>query len=94
MFIYKITNTRNNKVYIGQTESRWYRNKHIQNAWNKYGEASFTFEVIEQFDPEMNQAKGYNKTEGASAETRSLAKVLDKKSAKLKKVYSGVSEHF
>lgn len=52
MFIYKITNTKNNKIYIGKTKNyikRFkqhkyrlskgnYTNKHFVNAWNKYGE--------------------------------------------------------
>lgn len=59
--IYKITCTVNNKIYIGSTQNlrhRWdehqsklkrdkHNNQHLQNAWNKYGEQSFTFEVIE-----------------------------------------------
>lgn len=70
MFIYKITNLVNNKVYIGQTnrktvEKRWndhksalnrngHGNKHLQSAWNKYGSDSFKFEILEQFQPDMN----------------------------------------
>jgi len=61
MFIYKITNQINNKVYIGQTSStlarRWanhryylrkgtHFNEHLQRAWIKYGEDSFLFERI------------------------------------------------
>lgn len=59
--IYKITNTVNNKIYIGrsaQMEVRWkchlnnlvknkHINPHLQNAWNKYGGCAFVFEVIE-----------------------------------------------
>lgn len=51
----------NGKIYIGQTYNlkyRWSRhksdlnnnrhhNKHLQNAWNKYGEDNFRFEIIE-----------------------------------------------
>ena len=50
--IYKITNLKNNKGYIGQStdiKTRWinhkrelrnniHRNPHLQNAFNKYGE--------------------------------------------------------
>jgi len=58
--IYTIINTRNNKCYIGSSKniesrfkahkSRLRNNKHInyhlQNAWNKYGEDSFEFNVL------------------------------------------------
>lgn len=61
-YIYCITNEINNKKYIGQTiqdyKKRWYRhiydlnknmhmNKHLQNAWNEYGEENFKFEVLD-----------------------------------------------
>lgn len=59
--IYKIINIVNNKFYIGSAiklKARWLqhksyfkRNKHqnsvFQRAWNKYGEAAFSFEIIE-----------------------------------------------
>lgn len=59
--IYKITNTFNNSVYIGQSvncKSRmqshrraliggYHDNSHLQRAWIKYGESFFIFEVIE-----------------------------------------------
>jgi group I intron endonuclease len=66
--IYSITNTVNNKRYIGKSsniERRfWYHrnhlskdcpskkavNRHLVGAWKKYGEQSFTFDVIETFD--------------------------------------------
>lgn len=58
--IYKITNNKNNKTYIGSTADfsvRWathkrqLRNnehpcKHLQAAWNKYGQESFDFSII------------------------------------------------
>lgn len=58
--IYKITNLKNGKVYIGQStniEKRWrthktdlkcnrHHNIHLQNAWNKYGKESFSFSII------------------------------------------------
>lgn len=60
--IYIILNTKNSKVYIGQTarniRGRWqahkkelrgnyHNNRHLQRAWNKYGEKSFRFMVLE-----------------------------------------------
>lgn len=64
--IYKIQNIINNKVYIGQSvdiELRWkehlyalskniHENKHLQNAWNKYGESNFTFTIVEECEEE------------------------------------------
>ena len=60
--IYKIENTVNGKVYIGQSvdiTDRWehhrselknnrHGNAHLQASWNKYGEDSFTFTVLEE----------------------------------------------
>jgi hypothetical protein len=62
--IYKITNLKNNKVYIGQSEKlnnrEWchfywldrgeHHNEHLQKSYNKYGKENFTFEVIEETD--------------------------------------------
>lgn len=64
--IYKITNKINGKFYIGSSQNisqRWYDhkrelrhdrhcNKHLQDAWNKYGEENFSFEIIEECDIE------------------------------------------
>lgn len=58
--IYKITNKINSKCYIGQSkniEKRWSQhikelnknshcNKHLQSAWNKYGQVNFNFEIL------------------------------------------------
>jgi group I intron endonuclease len=72
MFIYEIRNIVNNKIYIGQTIQKQYKkrwryhrwhlrnNKHenvyLQNSWNKYGEDSFLFNIIEtcQTQTELN----------------------------------------
>ena len=62
--IYKIENLINHKVYVGQATditARWYHhikalndnihhNPHLQSAWNKYGQHSFSFSVIEECD--------------------------------------------
>lgn len=65
--IYSITNLVNNKVYIGRDISfpnRLYEhksdlknnkhyNQHLQNAWNKYGEENFEFDILEVYEEEF-----------------------------------------
>ena len=60
--IYKIINVLNNKFYVGSAVDfkrrkriHWWRlrrgdhsNKHLQAAWNKYGEKAFTFVIVEE----------------------------------------------
>jgi group I intron endonuclease len=60
-FIYKIINTINNKFYVGSTtntkerfrvhrtrlRANRHHSKHLQAAWNKYGEDAFVFHVIQ-----------------------------------------------
>lgn len=62
--IYKIINTVNGKFYVGSTgnmyeRTRGHRNllrrgrhhcKHLQAAWNKYGERAFVFVVVEKVE--------------------------------------------
>lgn len=69
-YIYKIENILNNKKYTGITENPTQRkknhfshlrnnshcNKRLQNAWNKYGEENFTFEIIFELDCEKSEA--------------------------------------
>lgn len=59
--IYKITNLTNQMFYIGSSQDlikRWrdhrsvlnvntHKNIYLQNAWNKYGEDNFEFEILE-----------------------------------------------
>ena len=64
-YIYKITNTINQKVYIGQTydiNGRWAKHRymmrhgstrHLYSAMRKYGEENFTIEVIEECPVEI-----------------------------------------
>lgn len=74
MFIYEIINTIDGKRYIGQTSrstnTRWnehrhnlnlnkHANQYLQNAWNKYGEKSFTFKKL----AEANSLDELNKLE-------------------------------
>lgn len=78
--IYKIENMINGKIYIGQSVDiykRWadhisslnkqtHINRHLQNAWNKYGNENFKFEIIklcakEKLNiEEMRSIKAYN----------------------------------
>lgn len=69
--IYMIENILNNKKYIGQSiniSQRWKRhiyelnnNTHhnikLQNSWNKYGSDSFSFNILEECDPELLDEK-------------------------------------
>jgi group I intron endonuclease len=62
--VYVITNSQNGHQYIGSTknfltrfydhkkrlESGIHRNKHLQNAWNKYGSKCFSFSIVECCD--------------------------------------------
>lgn len=72
--IYCIENTVSNKKYIGQSvniEDRWRRhitelrngkhhNSHLQNTWNKYGENSFKFYILEYCDiDELDEKERY-----------------------------------
>lgn len=73
--IYGIKNKVNNYIYIGKTGmnfgDRWdshrallrsnkHFNKHLQRAWNKYGEESFEFIVVEDCDvDELNDKERY-----------------------------------
>ena len=63
--VYKIKNIINNKIYVGSSKdikNRWYQhknlldngihgNRHLQNAWDKYGDENFKFEIIEECEP-------------------------------------------
>lgn len=64
--IYKIENKINGKLYIGQTinfnkrknthcrelKTNSHKNKHLQGAWNKYGESAFEFSILEEVSDE------------------------------------------
>lgn len=72
--IYKITNTINGKIYIGQTNDFYRRrkehrsllrtnkhvNRHLQFAWNYYGENLFNFEILEECPiDKLNERESY-----------------------------------
>lgn len=88
--IYKIKCLENNKIYIGSSKNiekrinthikRLRKNTHIneflQNSWNKYGEISFSFEIIEECSEDsliereqfwMDSTKCYNNEFGFNA---------------------------
>ena len=112
--IYMIRNLKNGKVYIGQSvdiRSRWYKHKNdlrkkshrnikLQNAWNKYGEENFSFEVVltcskeelnsneKYYVTKYNSYKeGYNMTLGGNDNT-SYPKEFGEKISNTKKNYS------
>ncbi len=69
--IYKIINTKNNKVYIGSALSVFSRlnchknllnkkkhfNSHLQKSWEKYGSDNFKFEIIEECESNLLQER-------------------------------------
>ena len=74
--IYKISNKITNKIYIGQSldintrikdhirrlNNNKHDNRHLQYSWNKYGEKSFEFLIIETCEPDieiLNQKEIY-----------------------------------
>ena len=75
MGIYQIKNLVNGKVYIGSAvnfKNRFkthkcllklnsHHSKHLQNAWNKYGEDNFKFEICEvlEFDEDLLRVEQY-----------------------------------
>ena len=66
--IYKIINVVNNKFYVGsavdlkrrktrhfsELRTNKHNNKHLQAAWNKYGESAFIFVVVEEAEETVN----------------------------------------
>lgn len=71
MYLYKITNLVNDKIYIGQTirenpNKRWYEHCYqkgpgVDSAIKKYGKGAFSFEVIGKFpsEAELNLFERY-----------------------------------
>ena len=112
--IYQIYNKITNKRYIGSSISirrRWsqhlhalkhniHHSKHLQNAWNKYGEDAFVFQCLEFCEPEnllslehdyityyktTNREYGYNTTE----DVENALKMQDKDRIKISKALLG-----
>ena len=99
MVIYKITNTVNGKVYIGQTiqsnaKARWYahcayvrkgKKSHLYDSMRKYGVENFTWEVIEQ----GNTVEQLNELEAKWVDYyRSITEVYNNREAGNNKLHS------
>lgn len=82
--VYKITNTVNHKVYIDssvnldkiwnrhQVELKFgnHRNTALQQDWNTYGEANFTYEILSELKQEDDTKTDY------AQEAKKLAKMF------------------
>ena len=74
MGIYQIKNSLNEKIFIGsaknlhgksnsykfQLDSGLHINKELQEDYSKYGEANFTFEILDQLEPKDDPAYKYD----------------------------------
>ncbi len=109
--IYKITNLVNGKNYVGSTSKCFrvrkrehfndlrknkHKNQYFQNAWNKYGEDNFSFDILEIVSDMsilleredfwileldvINKEKGYNINPSATGGTQFAQEVYDKRS--------------
>lgn len=105
--IYKITNIKNNKVYIGQSvklsarknghinslKKQQHHNPLLQLAFNKYGQKSFVFEILEEceidqldekerfwisFFDSTNRDYGYNFESGGNLKKRAHPETVEK----------------
>jgi group I intron endonuclease len=110
--VYAIVNTMNGKRYIGSAENLRRRrtahrsalsknkhaNKHLQAAWNKYGESAFVFVVLEYVHPiflldieqkhlDSNRG-GYNIAKHAEATSKGLTRSAETR-AKLSAIHKG-----
>lgn len=75
MGVYQILNKKNHKIYVGsslnlmgklnssrfQLELQSHYNKALQEDWNMYGKESFSFEILEQLDPEKINKENWPK---------------------------------
>lgn len=117
--IYMIKNIVNGKVYVGKSfdiNGRWrhhryelnkgaHVNNHLQSAWNKYGEDSFEFSIVEECsEDELNNKEiywikkmnayhnGYNQTEGGEG-THLPEDIKQKISESAKERFTNIENH-
>lgn len=118
--VYSIRNIVNNKQYIGSTtmsfikrlqhhvnrlKNNKHKNSHLQHAWNKYGEDSFEFKVLEICDKEtcLTQEQyyinyyinnSYNINRNASGTPNMSKEVIEKRrQTMLRKYKNGELDH-
>lgn len=111
--IYKITNILNNKMYIGSSKDiykRWKEhirglnkgNHHsikLQRAWNKYGEDSFEFQILEECEEDkrlyleqyyIDKYKVYYEGYNCKEKTREMYTEIDYEREKEYSTYSNI----
>ena len=108
--IYKIENIKNGYVYIGQSvnierrlkdhkrELKYNRhiNNHLQNAYNKYGESNFNFEIICECEKEkLNELETYycnlyRPNVYNIGETHSVGSMSEEQKVKISKALKGI----
>lgn len=112
--VYEIKNIINDKIYIGSTTvyflKRFYhhitmlrknkhKNKYLQNAWNKYGEQNFEFNILEictkedclereQYYINLYKDNSYNINPLASGTPNLSRETIDKRVATMKRKYA------
>lgn len=118
--VYSIRNTANNKQYIGSTTMSFikrlqhhvnrlrnnkHKNSHLQNAWNKYTEDDFEFEVLEvcekenclireQYYIDYYNDNSYNINKQASGTPNMSKEVIEKRrQTMLRKYKNGELDH-
>ena len=117
--VYEIKNKINNKVYIGSTsvsfkkrfnlhlhtlKNNYHKNKHLQHAWNKYGENNFEFNILLVCDNTLEEEQKiinsydfedlYNINPYATGGCQFSRDIIDKRVETVKEFYKPIKERY